>query len=148
MFDTPTKDPQSKAKEARRQKGAISFFPWLRALFATVAVGLLWYYLALVAPEKLPHPPGIKSPIPQVMPAFEAVCGFCASHLFGSGLIAAGVIAVGFVARVTAPRYYVGISILSLALLAFSYYAVSAPVENLIRAVEDKLPEERKFNYR
>jgi hypothetical protein len=131
-----------------RKKGAKGFplsgiYPWKLVLLAAAPVGLSWLYLTNVAPAEVPVPQHVKVPFPAVLPYLEGMILWCAEHPFPVACIGLALLAAGPFFNTT--RYYIGLAIVVSLSLGFTYLNVSAPIERLLRAVEEKMPEDRQL---
>ena len=145
---TTKKSDEETRKSQRRQRSWIPWLPWLprnHFLFALGAVGLTVYYLLWVTPELVPVPPGVKVPFPAATQFLEGVCQWCTSHRLGVILMATGVLGFGLFLRISARRYYFWVGVLTTVCLSFTYLSISAPIDRLLRSVEEALPPERQF---
>jgi hypothetical protein len=97
----------------------------------------------MVAPAEVPVPAGVKVPFPAVVPHLEAMVLWCAEHPLPVACIALAMLAAGPFFNTT--RYYIILAVVASLSLGFTYLSISAPIERLIRAVEEKIPEDRQL---
>jgi len=143
VLSTHTEEKHTEQKKKR-------FLPWRAGLrwkpfaSALIAVGLLVFYLTRVAPSLIPVPPGIRVPCPQATAVLEDVCAWCGDHQGYVVLMAAGLLAAGFLRPLSAARYFVYVAIFSSLALTFTYFSISAPIDRLLKAVQDNLPKDKR----
>jgi hypothetical protein len=140
-----TTAPSSSAQKKQKSKsaGLSGIFPWKLVLLAAAPLGLSWYYLTMAAPAEVPVPDGVDVPFPAVLPYLEDMVLWCAAHPIPVACMALALLAVGPFFNTT--RYYIGLAVVVSLFLGFTYLNVSAPIERLLRSVEEKLPEDRKL---
>ena len=140
-----------KAKESRkdpppaRSKGnRFTHFPWGAFVVAAIPVALATFYLTRVAPDLVPLPEGIKVPFPELTAALETACAWCGENQGTAWGIAGGLLAAGCLFRVTIARYYVALAIVAALGLGLTWYSISAPVDRVIKSVEDNIPKDHR----
>ena len=139
------RSPEAEGPAAGRPGGGLSFvdFPWARLLLAAVPLAVVAYYLTDVAPGQLPLPDGVKAPFPALTEALEEFCPWCGEN---AGMVwgaAAALLGAGFllqVVRVNVGMYYLGLALAATLAFALGWYSISAPVDRLLKSVEDRLP--------
>jgi hypothetical protein len=110
-------------------------------------VALAWYYLTQVAPALVPISPDLKVPFPAVMPYLEAAATWSGAHPGWAAAIAAALLLPGLLLPLALPRYFLWLGICVSLCLGFTYYSLSAPVENLIDSVEENVPRRELPDY-
>lgn len=141
---TATTAPSSSAQKRRAKSFGLSgIFPWKLVLLAAAPLGLSWYYLTMVAPAEVPVPEGVQVPLPDVVPYLEAMVLWCAAHPLPVACMGLALLAAGPFFNTT--RYYIILAVVASLFLGFTYLNVSAPIERLLRSVQEKLPEDRKL---
>ncbi len=141
---TLTREEKTKAwKEPQRRGPSL---PWKFILLAALPIALSVYFLAWVAPTLVPIPPGTKVPYPAATRFLEEVCSWCGEHRWEVTLIGLGLLASGFALRflIAAERYYVVLAALVSLALGFTYLSIAAPIDRLINAVEEAVPEDNR----
>jgi hypothetical protein len=139
--------PKRKAKEPvarKRDESRFTHFPWGFLLAAAVPVGLAAYYLTQVAPGLVPLPEGAKVPFPDLTATLEVIIGWSGQNpewVFGIG---GALLAAGCLFRVAIARYYAVLAVAASVALGLTWYSISAPVDRLIRSVEDNLPRDSR----
>ena len=137
----PARPPE---EETKKKKTRRLYVAWKPILFAGIPLAIAWYYLVVAAPRELPVPPGLKVPFPGILPYLENIVAWCSEHSWMSTGIAIGLVASTFLAS-NPTRYAVAQGILVLLVTGFFYLSIHAPVERLMRAVEQNLPEDRQL---
>jgi hypothetical protein len=130
--------------EAREKQGRakLTDFPWALILISAVPVCLLACYLTFIAPVRLRGLAGADVPFPAATEFLADVSRWCEGHPFEAWLIALGLLAGGFVLPVPTGKYYIALTIAAALTLGYSYYSLSAPVDRLLKGVQDsRLPE-------
>lgn len=136
--------PQEKAPPAPKKRTRAPLIPWKPFVYTGIPAAIAWYYLAIAAPKQIPVPAGLEVPFPEVIPHLEILCAWCGEHFGIAGGIAGGLVLLTLLApNPQRCAFWLGVVILSFT--GFAYFSISAPVERLLRAVEDKLPEERQL---
>src|SRR5262245_48727908 len=137
--------PDQEAEETKKKrKKTIPPFP--TALEFLVSVGTLGvgvWYLGWVAPGQVPVPPGTKVPFPQATAFLEGLCGWCGDNQ--SLVVAAAVclFVTGLFLRFLIPKYFYAMAIVLGLFTGFTWYSISAPVDRLIKDVEDNIPQRK-----
>jgi hypothetical protein len=139
----PARPPEEERDKKRTRKPWLHL-AWKPILFSGIPAAIAWYYLVVAAPQELPVPPGLKVPFPDLIPYLENIVAWCSEHTWMSTGIAIGLVASTFLAS-NPTRYAVAQGILILLITGFFYLSIHAPVERLMRAVEQNLPEDRKL---
>ncbi len=141
---TLTREKKKKAQKKSQRRGPS--LPWKFILLAALPISLSVYYLAWVAPTLVPVPPGVNVPYPAATRFLEEVCSWCGRHRWEVALIGLGLLASGFAFRllIAAERYYVVLAALVSLALGFTYLSISAPIDRLINAVEEAVPEDNR----
>ena len=119
-------------------------FPWKRLLVAAVPTALAACYMAEVAPGLVPLPAGTNPPFPVLTSFLEKACGWCGENRGWVYGIGAALLAAGCAFRIAIGRYYAFLAIAMTLALALLWYSISAPIERLIRSVEDEIPKDRR----
>ncbi len=85
-------------------------------------------------------------PYPAATRFLEEVCSWCGEHRWEVALIGVGLLASGLAFRflIAAERYYVVLAALVSLTLGFTYLSISAPIDRLINAVEESVPEDNR----
>ena len=143
LAPAPPKTPEEE-KESKKSKARRFHVPWKPIVFAGIPAALAWYYLVVAAPREIPVPPGLNVPFPDLVPYLENIVTWCTEHSWMSGAIAIGLVASSFLAS-NPTRYAIAQGILVLLVTGFFYLSIHAPVERLMRAVEQNLPEDRQL---
>ncbi len=139
----------AKERKKTRPRSAVassaSFLPWKLVAFAAIPVALSVYYLGWVAPDAIPVPEGVRVPFPALTKWLERVVGWCSRNRLDVVLIGGGVLLGGVLLRFlhVEERYYVWVSILAGAMLLVTYFSVSAPIDRLLKSVEDDIQDNR-----
>jgi hypothetical protein len=121
-----------------------SAFPLRRFALALVPAALLAWYLGWLAPDLVPVPPGVKVVYPALTHILEEVAPWCGKHQVETVAIACGVLALGLLSRFSMGRCYTVLAVALWLALGLSYYSLSAPVDRLLKAVEDQLPKDQR----
>ncbi len=145
---TLTREKKKRAQKKPQRRG--SSLRWKFILLAALPIALSVYYLAWVAPTLVPLPPGVKVSYPAATRFLEEVCSWCGEHRWEVALIGLGLLASGFAFRflIAAERYYIALAALVSVALGFTYLSISAPIDRLIKAVEESFPDNRVLNRR
>ena len=143
LVPPPAKSPEEEKKTTRRKTWGLHA-PWKPLLFAGIPAALAWYYIVVAAPREIPVPPGLKVPFPELLPYLENIVVWCSEHDWITGGIAVGLVANTFFAN-RPTRCAIIQGILVLLFTGFMYISISAPVERLMRAVQQNLPEDRQL---
>jgi hypothetical protein len=141
---TKTEAPQTKPPPRKEKWYLAAYFPWKRFLVTAALMALTGLYLIVLAPPLVPVPAGVRMPFPEMTHFLEKVCVWCGhnpGHVFLIGLAFLG---VGFFFRVSAGRYYIFLTIVLSFGLGVTYYSISAPIDRLIKSVEDNLPRDNR----
>lgn len=121
-----------------------TYFPWKRLAWASVPVGLLAYYMTMVAPRLIPVPPDVRVPFPALTTSLEELCTWCGDHRLAVLLVGAGLLLAGALFRLTAARYYVILTVVATFTLTMTFLSVSAPIDRLLKKVEASLPKDSR----
>jgi len=143
LAPAPQKTPEEE-KESKKSKARRLHVPWKPIVFAGIPVALAWYYLVVAAPRDIPVPPGLTVPFPELTPYLENMVVWCSEHAWITGGLALGLVASTLLAN-NPTRCAIIQGILVLLLTGFAYVSISAPVERLMRAVQQNLPEDRQL---
>jgi hypothetical protein len=139
LAPAPPRSPEGEKKRTRRFD-----FPWKPLLIAGIPAVLAWYYLVVAAPPELPVPPGLKVPFPELLPYLENVVVWCSERSLLTAGIALALVGSTFLTS-NSTRSAIALGVLLLIGTGFFYVSIHAPVERLLRSVEQNLPEERKL---
>jgi hypothetical protein len=127
------------------RRGRLAHVPAGYLAVAAIPLGLLAYYLTSVAPDLFPFPEGMKVPFPALSGALEPVCEWCGKNPEWVYGLAAALVLAGFLFPVFYPRYYTGLAVTTAICLGLCWYLISAPVDRLIKNVEDNIPKDQRF---
>ena len=128
----------------RAKKRRWIHFPWKCILLAAIPVGLAAYYLTQVAPGIVPLPPDMVVPFPALTDAMEGICAACGRNPETVYAVAAGLLLAGCFIRYADVRYYVMLAVVVSLGLALTWYSISAPMDRLLKSVEDNLPRDHR----
>jgi len=145
MLTSATKEKQE-SDNAERPKNAtrFTFFPWRRLGIASVPVALLTFYLTQVGPGLVPVPPGVKMAFPPLTHFLEDVSTWCGDNALIVVGVAAILLMAGVLFKISSGRYYLHLTVIASILLVVTYYSISAPIDRLLKAVEDEIPKDRR----
>jgi len=145
MTSTTIRSRETAEPQRKRRPTKLTAFPWALVAMAAAPVGLLAYYSTVVAPPKVEVMAGLNVPFPVATEFLVAACRWCGENPAQVALIALGLLAGGIVLPVPAGRYYIALTVTAALALGFTYWSISAPVERLLKQVQENLPVERKL---
>jgi hypothetical protein len=94
----------------------------------------------------VPMPEGMKLPFPALTQALEPVCQWCGKNpewVFGIGTV---LLFPGLMMKINYSRYYMTLALAVTMTLGLTWYLISAPVDRLIKNVEDNIPRDHRVS--
>lgn len=140
----PWRNQGDDAEERRKRPVLSNLLPWPLVLMAAVPVLLAVYYLTMVGPREAHLLAAVDVPLPGATKFLGDVCVWCGKNPIKVVLMGIGLLMGGLLSSLLAARYYIFLTILVSLGLGFTYYAVSAPVDRLIKAVKESVPQDRR----
>jgi len=136
---------QGDDEQERKKKSTFSnLLPWPLVLMAAVPVALAVYYLTMVGPTEARVLSAADVPLPAATKFLGDMCDWCGKNRIKVVLMGAGLLMGGLLSSLLAARYYIWLTVLVSLGLGFTYYSVSAPVDRLIKAVKESVPQDRR----
>ncbi len=147
MPSTSTKEKREGSSARKPARAGLRYqVPWGYLLLAGIPLSLSAYYLTQVAPDLVPIPQGVKVPFPILNQVLEPVCVWSGENpqwILGIGGL---LLLAGLLFRVSISRYYVTLAVTTTLALGLTWYSISAPVDRLIKNVEDNLPRDQRLD--